>query len=131
MFMHTGLKLHKHAPTTSSVYYRLIITGLVDVMPAVLTVEGIPGDLTSHGWMQGAFTSSLSKLPQSGFTSSCCCASSAATLYIQTRRRFSHTQSPDSDSATGCVCPKPHRHEAAAADPAALSGCLQSVQRSR
>lgn len=29
------------------------------LMPDVLTVKGIPGDLTSHGWMQGAFTSPL------------------------------------------------------------------------
>lgn len=27
------------------------------VTPDALTVKGIPGDLTSHGWMQGAFTS--------------------------------------------------------------------------
>lgn len=87
-----------------SVHYWQIISP-VPWCQMSLTVEGIPGDLTSHGWMQGAFTSSLSTDGIHGYSHS------------PARPRRPHypgtTPCTQCDSAAGWVRPKPYRHEAA------------------
>lgn len=56
------LQQHASNPITSSPKITWSITNKesIPVMADGLTVEGIPGDLTSHGWMQGARSPSSS-----------------------------------------------------------------------
>lgn len=84
------------------------------VTPDALTVKGIPGDLTSHGWMQGAFTSPSNCDLDPQYSHS---ASRPQQRHYMDTTLFTHARgggrSPDSDSASGCVYPKIHRHQAA------------------
>lgn len=43
------------APLTSPPII-ITTTVFINYKESIVTVEGVPGDLTSHGWMQGAFT---------------------------------------------------------------------------
>lgn len=123
--MHTGLSC------TSQAYNSFISSPLIilqlwriinnrhtlscPVTPDALTVKGIPGDLTSHGWMQGAFTSPSNCDLDPQYSHS---ASRPQQRHYMDTTLFTHAQggkkSPDSDSALGCVYPKIHRHQAAA-----------------
>lgn len=72
-------------------------------MTDILTVQGISGDLTSHGWMQGVF----SPLPNYRRIHNIQIQLRVLSgdIIIQTQRRAQ--KSPHSDSAAGCICSEP------------------------
>lgn len=68
-----------------------------------LTVEGIPGDLTSHGWMQGARSPSSSfQLPAGSTLFSQLCVL-GGDIIAPTRNFFFFLKCPDGQRAAGFV----------------------------